>query len=158
MTTQRFRRCGLLLWLALACAAPADEAQPGAQVVVGMHVVSVDVADTVETRAQGLSGRSSLEPGHGMWFPYAVADRYGFWMRDMHFDIDIVWVRSGAIVDITHQARHGVPEPLPVYRPREPADAVLEVPSGTALRLGWQEGDPVRFEGAAAGKTGSGGP
>jgi uncharacterized membrane protein (UPF0127 family) len=111
-----------------------------------MHVVTVDVADDVDSRAQGLSGRPSLQPGHGMWFPYARADRYGFWMRDMNFDIDIVWVRSGVIVDITHDAPHEVEEPLPVYRPRVPADAILEVPAGTARRLGWQEGDPVHFE------------
>jgi len=111
-----------------------------------MHVIAVDVADTVESRAQGLSGRPSLEPGHGMWFPYSLADEYGFWMVDMHFDIDIVWVRDQRIVDITHDAPHDVAEPLPIYRPREPADAVLEVPAGTARRLGWQEGDPVHFE------------
>jgi uncharacterized membrane protein (UPF0127 family) len=81
-----------------------------------------------------------------MVFPYARAGQHGFWMYQMHFDIDIVWIRDDRIVDVTPGARHDPPGELPVYRPREPADLVLEVPSGTAERLGWKIGDRVTVD------------
>lgn len=143
--------CGAALGLAVGIGAgcrseraPASEEWPTAEVTVGMHRVQVEVADDATRRARGLSGRRSLAEGHGVLFPYASADRYGFWMFDMHFDIDIVWIRDGRIVDVTHRAVHDPPGELPIYRPRVPADLVLEVPAGTADRLGWAPGHSVQ--------------
>jgi uncharacterized membrane protein (UPF0127 family) len=67
-------------------------------------------------------------------------------MFDMHFDIDIVWIRDDRIVDVTPRARHDPPGELPIHRPREPANLVLEVPAGTAEKLGWKIGDRVTVE------------
>ena len=64
----------------------------------------------------------------------------------MHFDIDIVWIRGDRIVDVTPRARHDPPGELPIHRPEEPADLVLEVPAGTAQRLGWKIGDGVSVD------------
>jgi hypothetical protein len=111
-----------------------------------MHVIQVEVADTPARKRRGLSGRNTLGEGAGMLFPYARAGKHGFWMYDMYFDIDIVWIRGDRVVDITHGAVHDPPGKLPSYRPSEPADTVLEVPAGTARRLGWSAGDPVRVE------------
>jgi len=114
-----------------------------------MHVIRAEVADTPARRKQGLSGRTGLGEGTGLLFPYARADRHGFWMYDMHFDIDIVWIRDGRVVDISHR----VPKPDPGARPataqpRELADTVLEVPAGFALAHGWRAGDRVSLSDA----------
>src|SRR5262249_28055298 len=108
-----------------------------------------EVADTDARKQQGLSGRLALLAGHGMLFPYDEPGIQGFWMPDMHFDIDIVWIRAGRIVHIEADVPHAVSDPLPVYRPQEPADQVLEVPAGTAARFGWRVGDVVRVDGLA---------
>jgi len=136
----------LALLLALACAGEEESASPPyptAEVAIGIHRIEVEVADTPERRSRGLSGRSRLAEGRGMVFPYARAERYGFWMQGMRFDIDIVWIRGDRIVDVSSRVPCDPPGELPVYRPREPADLVLEVPSGTAERLGWRIGDRV---------------
>jgi hypothetical protein len=146
----------LLLALALGCergepagpAEPAPAPPPRARVAVGLHVIDAEIADTPERRAHGLSGRPMLPEGKGMLFPYAEPGLHGFWMPDMHFDIDIVWIRAGRIVHVEADVPHQASAPLPVYRPPEPADLVLEVPAGTARRLGWRRGDPVRVEGS----------
>lgn len=120
---------------------------PRARVRVGMHVVEAEVAETVDTRARGLSGRRRLPEGRGMLFLYPRPGRYGFWMPDMHFDLDLVWIRGERVVGVTPRVPHDPDAPeLPVYRPPVPVDRVLEVPAGTAERLGWRAGDPVSVE------------
>jgi uncharacterized protein len=154
----------LALLLAAACAPEAErggrrgpDAEPPpafARVSVGMHVVRAEIADDALSRARGLSGRDGLPEGQGMAFLYPRADRYGFWMEGMRFDLDLVWIRDGRIVDITADVPHAAPAAgeRPVYRPREPADTVLEVPAGTAARLGWRTGDAVLVEREAPGR------
>ncbi len=143
---QRLLRRALLAgaWTLLAAACRPEDAGP--RVLVDGHPIEVEVVRTPEARARGLSGRPSLPQGRGMLFLFDHADHHAFWMPDMHFDIDIVWIRSGRIVDIAHRVPHEVEGPLPLYRPRAPAKVVLEVAAGTAERLGWEIGDPVVFE------------
>lgn len=106
--------------------------------------VHAEVARTVDERAQGLSGREGLAPDEAMLFVFAEPGLPGFWMPDMHFDLDLVWIRAGRIVDLTPFVSRREPER--VYRPREPADVVLEVRAGTAMLHGWRRGDRVHFD------------
>jgi uncharacterized membrane protein (UPF0127 family) len=111
--------------------------------------VELDIMRTPEERARGLSGRKKLDWGRGMLFPYDEAQMLSFWMKDMHFAIDMVWIRDGRIIDISHR----VPPPDPAKpdaaiataSPRELADTVLEVPAGFAHAYGWRRGDPVKL-------------
>jgi uncharacterized membrane protein (UPF0127 family) len=146
----------LSLLLALACEpgdsaptgarAPAGEPPaPRARVTIGLHVIDAEVADTPVRRQRGLSGRPALADGQGMLFPYAEPGLQAFWMPDMHFDIDILWIRAGRIVHV--EANVSKDDPQRVYRPREPADLVLELPSGTAERRGFRVGDTVQVDG-----------
>ena len=149
-------RCPLLLSLALlACAAsaaagsqraePAASAEmPRATIEIGLQRISVDVADTPARKSRGLSGRAVLPDGHGMWFPYPAPRHHSFWMKDMEVDLDFVWVRGGAIVEI-HERIAAEGGSGTMIRPTEAADAVLEVPAGTVARWGWKIGDAVRF-------------
>lgn len=146
---RRLRLPGLALLAALlaSCWASAADAQlPRALVAVAGHVIQVEVADTPAARMRGLSGRARLDAGHGMLFPYAVPDRPGFWMKDMRFALDLIWIRDGRVVDLTLRAPYRAEGRLPIYMPREPVDLVLEVPAGTAEHWHWRRGDPVRVD------------
>lgn len=96
--------------------------------------VVAEVAEDRAARALGLSGRSALPEGRGMFFVFDAPGRYGIWMRGMRFPIDIVWIRDGRVVDTAANApvpASGSPESsLPVYEPREAASHILEVPAG----------------------------
>jgi len=145
----------VLALLALACgraeppAPAAPDAPPRARVTIGIHVIDAELADTPARQQRGLSGRASLPAGQGMLFVYEAPELRGFWMPDMRFDIDILWIREGRIVHIESEVPHAEAGPLPVYRPTEPADLVLEVAAGTARRLGWRVGDAVQVAGVA---------
>ena len=66
---------------------------------IGAATINIEIADTDATRVQGLSGRSGLAPNSGMLFVFDHPDKYSFWMKDMHFPIDMVWLSAdGTIV------------------------------------------------------------
>lgn len=91
--------------------------------------VRVDIADTEGLRSQGLSGRKSLADDEGMLFVFDAPGIYSFWMKDMHFPIDIIWIDADKQVVQTTQ--HASPESYPnTFFPQVPVQYVLEVPSG----------------------------
>ena len=131
--------------------APAPENQHPV-VVAGDAIFVVDVAETLEERAQGLSGRPSLGEGTGMLFIFEEESIHSFWMKEMQFPLDFLWIDGGCTVaDITVD----VPQPaegtelskLPTYRPDVPAKFVLEINAGEAAARGISKGDPVAFRG-----------
>lgn len=89
----------------------------------------VHVVETPEERRRGLSGRTALAEGEGMLFVFPNAERYGIWMPDMHFAIDIVWLDEE--YSVVHVKANATPESYPeVFTPPVPAWYVLEVPAG----------------------------
>ena len=140
----------LLALLLIGCergepAAANAPAAPRARVTIGVHVIDAEVADTPERKERGLSGRAALADGHGMLFPYDTPGRYGFWMPNMRFDIDILWIRSGRIVHVEPSVSKD--DAQRIYRPSADADLVLELPAGTAARHGFRVGDAVDVAG-----------
>jgi uncharacterized membrane protein (UPF0127 family) len=132
--------------LAVGCgSSPAPDAgpEPDAWVTIRDARVATEVVRTFEEKARGLGGRDSLAWGHGMLFPYEQPGFLAFWMKDMRFSIDIVWIRAGRIIEIAHRVPWSPEGPGPTLRPNELADAVLEVPAGYAESHGWRRGDAV---------------
>jgi uncharacterized membrane protein (UPF0127 family) len=102
--------------------------------------INVDVADTPAKEALGLGGRESLKEGEGMWFVFSRADAYGFWMKDMKFPIDIIWLDENS--KILTIASAVAPETFPkVFYPSGDALYVLEVPANFAEKSHFQIGD-----------------
>src|SRR4051794_19873510 len=64
---------------------------PAPSVSLKGHTFSVTVADTPASRAQGLSGTTSLAQNHGMLFTFEPAEIACFWMKDMEYNLDILW-------------------------------------------------------------------
>lgn len=103
---------------------------------------TVEIKRTAAARERGLSGRASLDPGTGMLFVFDSSDRYGMWMKDMQFAIDIVWMDGRGVV--THIARRVSPESYPaVFSPVIPSVYVLELPSGSTETMHLVVGDRV---------------
>ncbi|HYC79431.1 MAG TPA: DUF192 domain-containing protein [Candidatus Binatia bacterium] len=108
--------------------------------------ISFEHADTPDKQIRGLSNRDTIEENQGMLFTFSVPSLPVFWMKDMRFPIDIVWLKGDEIVDITKNA---MPEPgvsddrLRTYSPKKPADQVLELKTGWADRNGLKIGDKI---------------
>lgn len=110
----------------------------------------VDIANTEEKRTRGLSYRKSLDEDRGMLFQFDQEAPHTFWMKDMHFPIDIIWIVRGKVVGI----EENVPSPdpatplneLPTYSPPEPVDTVLETNAGWAKEQSVAIGDSFSLQ------------
>ena len=115
---------------------------------VGSTTIRVDIADTIGKQRQGLSGRTSLSKDQGMYFPMGVLAIHRFWMKDMHFPLDIIWIRDGKIVEISENVPYPVGNQLPVtVQPQAAADAVLEVNADFTENHRVKVGDTVQVAG-----------
>ncbi|MSR87693.1 MAG: DUF192 domain-containing protein [Candidatus Zambryskibacteria bacterium] len=101
--------------------------------------ITVEIADTDEERSIGLSGRETLPSGQGLLFIFDETGLYGFWMYDMNYPIDIVWINSDWTVA---GVQSGIdPDTYPkLFYPPSPIKYVLEINSGDASRLGIDTG------------------
>ena len=102
------------------------------------------MALTDTKREQGLSARVVLAENNGMLFIFDRSGVYPFWMKDMNFPIDIIWLDENLkVVYIKKDAR---PESYPdVYGSEKKAKYVLEVSSGFSEKNNLKVGDGVDF-------------
>ena len=139
---------------------PTPTPLPGAALVhIGATSYTVDLALTPEERAQGLSGRPSMAVGSGMLFVYESDQPLGFWMPEMHFPLDMVWIRADCVVagvtaDVPNPSLDTPRDQLPVYPSTGNARFVLELNAGQAAANGIAAGGAVRFDGRIAGRWG----
>jgi len=108
--------------------------------------IPVEIATTSAAQQKGLSGRPSLDADKGMLFIFGRPDQYSFWMPDMHFPLDIIWIQDGKVVDIDKDVSNEFNPAAPkFYSPSSPVKYVLEVNAGFAMRHGIRTGDAVTF-------------
>ena len=131
---------GLFLWSGNGI----SEENTSPSVTINGQTVNITRADTPETRSRGLSGRSELSFDEGMLFVFPEDGAYGFWMKDMHIPIDIIWMsQDGVVVDM---AQNVSPDTYPAsFFPKTPARYVLEVATGFAERYSVRIGDTVEL-------------
>lgn len=127
--------------------APAKPKIPdGPYVAVSGISIPVEVVQTSEAVRKGLSGRASLASDSGMLFIFSKPDIYQFWMPDMHFPIDIIWINDGKVVDIDAEVSNAFDAAHPAfYRPKVPVQYVLEVNAGFAARQYITVGSTITF-------------
>lgn len=109
---------------------------------IGGGTIRAELALTLEQQKQGLSGRTSLAPNTGMLFDFGNSSKWGIWMKDMNFPIDVLWITDNfKISDIVENM---TPASYPqAYLPSVPVRYVLEIPSGGVQKYGIKVGQEV---------------
>jgi len=107
--------------------------------------ITAEVAETPRAWVKGLSGRKKLAENRGMLFVFPNESRHAFWMKDMNFPVDIIWINNGEIVDIAPNVEPSLLDPLPTYLPRLPTKLVLEVVAGFSAKNNLKIGDKVEL-------------
>lgn len=128
--------------------APPANQTDGPAVTIGGVRFAAEIANTSPLRTIGLSGRPSLPSDTGMLFIFDSGLASNFWMNEMQFPLDFVWIGADCtVVDITEDVPN--PEspssPLPLYASSQPAAFNFEINAGKAKELGLATDDDVRF-------------
>jgi uncharacterized membrane protein (UPF0127 family) len=103
-----------------------------------------EIAKNAQEFAKGLGGRPCILPNQAMLFPFTKEGHYAFWMKDMKFPIDVIWINAAhkvAAIEIDFQ-----PSTYPERRGnQQPAQYVLEVKANRTKELNIDLGTPVAF-------------
>lgn len=107
--------------------------------------VQVEIADTDSQRQRGLMFREGLSDNQGMLFIFEKEEKHNFWMKNMQFPLDIIWIdKDNKIVDIKTNV-----SPCKDYCesliPQSEAMYVLEVSAGFVEKQTIIVGDKVNF-------------
>jgi uncharacterized membrane protein (UPF0127 family) len=117
-------------------------------ITIDSATFNVEVASTVIEQTNGLSYRTSLAPNDGMLFLFGSSTVQNFWMKDMNFPLDMIWMSGNKVVGFAQNAE---PEPgvalwsLKIYTSPDDTDKVLEVNAGMVAQYNIQVGDTVTF-------------
>ena len=68
---------------------------------IGNKTYKLEVAETIEQKSQGLSGRKRLAQNKGMLFVFPKIKHHAFWMKEMYFPLDFIWLQDNTVVDLT---------------------------------------------------------
>jgi len=115
-------------------------------VKIGDTEIKAEIADTLIKRTKGLMFRKSLPENEGMLFVFNEGDYHSFWMMNMSFPIDIIWVNEEKkVVDVVKNAQ---PCKLrcSTYKPKEKAMYVLEVNANFTEKHGIEIGSSLDFK------------
>ena len=120
-------------------------------VTINGHAFSVELARTSIEQTRGLSGRTNLGADDGMLFLFSKPGIQNFWMKDMNFPIDIIWIGGGKVLGFQESAPMPAPGAqlwqLPIYNSPDGVDTVLEVNAGVVAKDGIMVGDTISESG-----------
>jgi len=116
-------------------------------VSIGSHKIAAEVVISDKDREKGLSGRPCIGKNEGMLFVFDQPSQYQFWMKDMKFPIDIIWIGSNHRTVVAEE--NVKPSTYPSTRfvnPQDrPAQYVLELQAHASARLNIIPGTPINF-------------
>lgn len=109
-------------------------------VAIEGQTIYTDLAQNTAQQELGLGNRPSLGAHQGMLFIFPTDDIHEFWMKDMSFSIDMVWMSAdGTIIYIQPNV---APSTYPdAFGPNEVSRYVLELPANFAANNGIKVGD-----------------
>ena len=115
-----------------------------ARISLGQNTLNVEIAETADQQTLGLGKRSSLPADQGMLFIFDQPQILYFWMKDMEFSLDIIWLDEN--YKVIGWSASVSPETFPeTFSPSAPAKYVLEVNAGFVEKNSVKVGDLLKI-------------
>jgi uncharacterized membrane protein (UPF0127 family) len=122
----------------------------------GERSFTVEIADDMREREQGLMFREQMDDDHGMLFVFEDTRDVGFWMKNTPLPLDLIFIGQDGTV---RAIKRGEPLSPALISPNEPVRFVLEVKAGIAEKTGIEDGDRIRHPAIdAIARPGQGNP
>jgi uncharacterized membrane protein (UPF0127 family) len=105
---------------------------------------TAQIADNDPLRELGLSYRNSLDDNSAMLFVFERPSVYKFWMKDMKFPIDMIWLDENK--EVIHIEKDVKPETFPEsFGPNKNAKYIIEIKANRVDQIGLSVGDILEF-------------
>lgn len=113
-------------------------------ILKGGQKIKLYVADTDEKKSKGLSTLTKLPQNEGMIFNFKDKGFYPFWMKNMNFSLDFVFIDEYRVVDTIENV---TPASFPkIFTAAKKFDKAIELNSGTISSLKINKGDEINLE------------
>lgn len=135
----------IIVFFLSACTIKNPEISNKPHVIINNKIIQIEIADEQPEQIQGLSDRESLDKNSGMLFIFNDKQIRSFWMKNMHFPLDIIWIQDNKIVNISKNLPPEGEMPENHYSSKYPVNYVLEVNAGLVDEYEIKIGDIVEF-------------
>lgn len=114
---------------------------------INNHSFRLYLAKTPQEKEVGLSKYDTIPQDSGMLFLFERPSFYAFWMKDMKFPIDIIFISKNRIVTIYSSVKPPKTsnQILSAFYPLESANMVLEINANLSNKYGFKNGDIVKI-------------
>ena len=125
----------------------ASQVKKSGKVTINNHIFDVEVVKTDKDKQIGLTKYKSIKENQGMFFVFNNEGSPSFWMKNMKFSIDILFIENDTVVYLAENANPADPKTDPtIYKPDVSAKYVLEIKSGLIKKYNIKKGDKVKIE------------
>jgi len=124
---------------------PAFAEVPLEKICIENTCLKVEIASSLQERRLGLMFRESLAQDRGMLFVLDPQEGSSFWMKNMRFPLDIIWISKDKVITEIMQNVPQCVESCPDLMPQQKACFVLEVNAGFVKKHRIKTGDKVGF-------------
>ncbi|HEX6672083.1 MAG TPA: DUF192 domain-containing protein [Nitrososphaeraceae archaeon] len=115
--------------------------------IIDQYKLFVDIALTDKQKQDGLSIKNSMNENEGMLFFLEEPRKASFWMKNMHFPIDIFWLDENFTIVHIEKTLSPCTSTFycPSYTPLKESLYVLETISGFSNKHNIKIGDKIDF-------------
>ncbi|OGY48441.1 MAG: hypothetical protein A3J65_00690 [Candidatus Buchananbacteria bacterium RIFCSPHIGHO2_02_FULL_45_11b] len=125
----RGRRLRIIACLILPIIFFGCQPSEGKIIRLGETEIKVKVAKTPDQQIKGFSSQDGLAEDEGLLFIYPDRQTRGIWMKEMKFDIDIIWLDDYRVIGFEENAPFILGTSKIYYSPK-PVNQILEVGAG----------------------------
>lgn len=116
------------------------------ELMVGSDTRYLALADTTEKQNTGLSNINNISKKEGMLFIFNTDQRFPFWMKDVKFNLDMIFMDKE--MKVNHIFRNTPPcgnDECSLYVSPYPYRYVIELKGGEVEKLGIKVGDVLKI-------------
>ncbi len=105
--------------------------------------LNIEIVSSTIATTKGLSGRDPFDDSYGMLFHFNDLKQRSFWMNDMKFPIDIIWIADSKVVGISKNVPLYEDNEITIRKSPGAVNEVLEVNGGWSDRYNLEIGDSL---------------
>jgi len=117
---------------------------------IGSKNYEIYITESRENQTTGLAAFEEIKENQGMIFEFPEEDYHAFWMKNMKFDIDMIFLdQNNQVIQIfenVQKSSYKSDTDFQTYMPKLKSKFVIEIKSGETKKNGLRTGDVIIFK------------